>query len=414
MVLIILITMNNRKEYFMRHLTVLVVLLALLSGCNIDENTKNMTTTEVESKTVESINEEAIQSNDENTGKNELVEDSSDFDFKSGDVVEISKFLKPNVSSKFSEGYLKDTYWFDSEELNTVLLINIIERESTSNIFKEEVVDKYLTKESKEKYLSDYELNKDYNIEYIKALREATVYDEYAIRPFYTEYKEYIGVESKIRYSSFMNLTSEETFDQFDVFDGQYLITYDYYRNEEGDYQHDNKGYYKKYSNDNDNIIMNEGQLVNINHYIDYSYDDSFSRVQSDNGYGNTKWTNDHEMNKALFSFLIYSRSFDTRFKEEFIVDYIAEYLAKDKISIYRERDSAEFYDTPYSEIRITKYNGDDIYTITAIDTAEEMDKPNSYEDLIYEYYVIKLPNGKYDFCFTEFDLIDKYGDRIN
>ncbi len=105
MVLIILITMNNRKEYFMRHLTVLVVLLALLSGCNIDENTKNMTTTEVESKTVESINEEAIQSNDENTGKNELVEDSSDFDFKSGDVVEISKFLKPNVSSKFSEGY---------------------------------------------------------------------------------------------------------------------------------------------------------------------------------------------------------------------------------------------------------------------------------------------------------------------
>ncbi len=60
MVLIILITMNNRKEYFMRHLTVLVVLLALLSGCNIDENTKNMTTTEVESKTVESINEEAI------------------------------------------------------------------------------------------------------------------------------------------------------------------------------------------------------------------------------------------------------------------------------------------------------------------------------------------------------------------
>ncbi len=113
-----------------------------------------------------------------------MVEDSSDFDFKSGDVVEISKFLKPNVSSKFSEGYLKDTYWFDSEELNTVLLINIIERESTSNIFKEEVVDKYLTKESKEKYLSDYELNKDYNIEYIKALREATVYDEYAIRPF--------------------------------------------------------------------------------------------------------------------------------------------------------------------------------------------------------------------------------------
>ncbi len=127
------------------------------------------------------------------------------------------------------------------------------------------------------------------------------------------------------------------------------------------------------------------------------------------------KWTNDHEMNKALFSFLIYSRSFDTRFKEEFIVDYIAEYLAKDKISIYRERDSAEFYDTPYSEIRITKYNGDDIYTITAIDTAEEMDKPNSYEDLIYEYYVIKLPNGKYDFLFLQsLILIDKYGDRIN
>jgi hypothetical protein len=344
-----------------------------------------------------------------------IVDNFEYFTFAEGEEVDITDFLIEGSECVFPEGYLKDTYWTGDAILDRALLANIIESEYTRAIFEDSIVQAYLTKEAILDLNQMIEWNNYQEEEREISFRKGAVYDKYMVQPFYTVYDDYIGVLSVIRYKGFTDLSDDEAFALYSIYPSQYRVDYDYYHiNSSGDYQWDDRGYYKKLYSNNIPVEMIGDQLLDVSQFIDYSYDDYFSREYNrGNVVGYTKWTGNSELDHALFAYILYENSFDTRFREEYIVENINKQEADDIIYIYRNSSSPEFYMPPFSEITIEPYNLENVFLINMAVITYDSSIVESYDELFEECFVVKQQDGKYMFYYSEEDLYQDYNNGV-
>jgi hypothetical protein len=347
---------------------------------------------------------------DTQTNDDEVIVDSSE---SNSNKINLERLVGEEYQHLIPKGYLKDTYWTGDEVLDLALLTHIIIEDSNiafKGLIRKDVAKEHLSEYMYSRFIGKSHSNeKEFTEEHILYLN-SVIYDKYSITPFYTEFDDYIGIEYIVRIKGFKEYSDQEAYNLFHDYSGKYYVEDVYYHvNSDGDLELDKEGYYRRrYENTRylSEIKMNEGDLIELNDYLDYSFDDYGSQPRNQySKLGYTKWTDDEELNRALFAFIIDVTATVKRIRGEYINEFINHEDAEEMIEYNKDYISFEMLGSSASEIKIRPYEKDDIFVIEVIWGSESGEETESIENLSMQYYVHKQKDGKYKVLYDEEEL---------
>jgi hypothetical protein len=384
----------------MKKVTCSILILFLLIGCQeFSDNNRDNSNYSFEDNRNE--NNEGKHTSETKVNEDKLTKDTIT---ETNKEVKFRELVSEEYQHLIPQGYLKDTYWTGDDILDKAIMTHIIIEDQNSGfkgLVKDEIAKEYLSENMYDMYVGTYHsYDKEFTEKHILYLNNI-IYDIYRITPFYTEFDEYIGVEYIVRIKGFENLSDEEAYKQLYEYSGKYYVDDAYYRiGEEGKLELDKEGYYRRrYENtvDLSTIKMIEGELIELNELLDYSFDDYGSQARNQYSMlGYTKWTSDEELNRALLAFVIDISFTLKRVRKEYITDFINNDDAEDMIEFNKQHISFEVFPSSASEIKIMPYNKEDIYVVEVMWANDDSEEDTTIDNLFYKYYVHKQQDGKY------------------
>lgn len=327
---------------------------------------------------------------------------------KNSNKVILEKLVDEKYQHLIPKGYLNDTYWTGDKMLDLALLTHIIIEDSNyafKGLIKEGVAKEYLSEDMYNSFIGKSNSSEKEFTEKHTLYLNSVVYDKYSITPFYTEFDDYIGIEYIVKIKEFKELSDEKAYNLFHEYSGKYYVDDVYYHvNDDGNLKLDKEGYYRRrYENTGDlsKIEMKKGQLIELNKYLDYSYNDYGSQPRTQySKLGYTKWTGDEELDSALFAFIIDITSTVKRIRKEYINEFINNEDAQEMMEYNNEYIGFEMLGSSASEIKIKPYEKDDIFVVEVMWGDGEVTA--SIESLSMKYYVHKQQDGKYKVFYDE------------
>lgn len=214
-----------------------------------------------------------------------------------------------------------------------------------NNIYKMDVVN-YLFDESElleYPYLSDDLSNVD-----ISTSEQSKIIslDKHEYRVTKTESLDIYLLEKILIIGESKNMNSEEVFEKYDTYPGEYMIDNSYYFvDSSGIISNDDSLYYDIHKNDSLDEIVKLSNYVDLNFFIDTSYNDGISQIVEYTTFtGNTKWTDDQTQNKALLAYIINRYYYEIRFREDIFSDLLVSEDADYIKSFYDDQMPPESY----------------------------------------------------------------------
>lgn len=316
-----------------KNILIIIILSTLLVGCGSYVDTNDSTPPSQPTETLDV----AYQSNDNlilDVTEKTKDEKNVNFAFKKDIKVDITQFIIEDENYSIPHGYLGDTCWTGDEKLDKVLMVEIIKTMGRFVTFKDDILITYLSEDEILNLAKPFPTNKWYT---------TAMYGNHKIRPFYTEFQNYVGVENSLQFIETKEFNSDEVYSNFSMIPERWEVDFNYYYiDTNNNYSYDDKGYYTRLYEDKVQIEMKDGKLIDLNKYIDVSSttDWYFPLSYNSNVVGMARWTDDIELNKALLSFLLNKYSHDRVFKRDYITELINE---EDAVEIIKKYDNWGF-----------------------------------------------------------------------